>query len=219
MSERNSTEFGTAISGLIGAVLLVAVVYFATVARFAADSAGTGKPEEIAARIKPVGSVTLAGGDAVAPPVAASTASPATAAAGPGEEIYNKACFACHASGAAGAPKIDDKAAWEPRVVQGVDQLLHTAINGKGGMPPKGTCATCSDDDLMAAIKYMLARAGFAPAATPDAGREAEAEQASVETAAESMMEGMSGMSGMSGEVAAPSIDAVPGAQPAPTGQ
>ena len=56
----------------------------------------------------------------------------------------------------AGAPKFGDKAAWEPRIAQGIDAMLSTAINGKGAMPPRGTCMDCSDADLKAAIEYMI---------------------------------------------------------------
>ena len=73
--------------------------------------------------------------------------------------IYKQACFACHDTGAANAPKLGDKAAWEPRIAQGLDQLLSTAISGKGAMPPRGTCATCSDEDLRIAIEYMVSKA------------------------------------------------------------
>jgi cytochrome c5 len=73
-----------------------------------------------------------------------------------GKEIYDTKCTTCHAAGVAGAPKFGDKAAWAPRAALGMDALLKTAITGKGAMPPKGTCMDCSDDDLKAAIEYML---------------------------------------------------------------
>jgi len=72
-----------------------------------------------------------------------------------GEETYNTYCHVCHATGVAGAPKFGDKDLWAPRIAQGMDVLLHSAINGKNAMPPKGTCMTCTDDDLKAAIEYM----------------------------------------------------------------
>ncbi len=77
-----------------------------------------------------------------------------------GEDVYNAVCAACHNSGAAGAPKIDDKAAWEPRVANGFDTLLNTAINGKGAMPARGG-QNVPDDELTAAIAYMTEKAGF----------------------------------------------------------
>lgn len=73
-----------------------------------------------------------------------------------GKQTYDTYCQACHNTGVAGAPKAGDKAAWEPRVAQGMEVLMNTAVNGKGAMPPKGTCMSCSDDELKAAIKYMV---------------------------------------------------------------
>lgn len=73
-----------------------------------------------------------------------------------GQEVYNTKCTVCHASGAAGAPKFGDVAAWAPRAALGVDALLATAKTGKGAMPPKGLCMDCSDEELKAAIDYLL---------------------------------------------------------------
>ena len=158
MSEHKSTEFGTAMSGLIAVAVLIAVVYSVTAGRFAAKGTSAESPDAVAARLAPVGKVNLAGAAAPAPAAApaAAAAAPAVADEGPGAATYQKVCFACHATGAANAPKLGDKAAWEPRVAQGIDTLLQTAINGKGAMPPRGTCMDCSDADLKAAIEYMI---------------------------------------------------------------
>lgn len=88
---------------------------------------------------------------------ATETAVVEVAAAGrSGEEIYNKSCLACHMTGVAGAPKIGDgqmKARFDEK---GMDGLLATSISGINAMPPKGTCFDCSDDELKAAIQYMV---------------------------------------------------------------
>ena len=73
-----------------------------------------------------------------------------------GKATYDTKCLACHNTGVAGAPKLGDKAAWEPRIATGMDAMLAVAIKGKGAMPPKGTCMDCSDDELKAAIQYMV---------------------------------------------------------------
>ena len=73
-----------------------------------------------------------------------------------GEAIYQQTCHVCHAAGVAGAPKFGDKEAWAPRAAKGIDALLASATKGLNAMPPKGTCATCSDEDLKAAIEYMV---------------------------------------------------------------
>jgi cytochrome c5 len=74
-----------------------------------------------------------------------------------GEEIVAKHCKACHDAGVGGAPKLDDKAAWEPRLAKGTDGMLSTVLSGKGAMPPKGTCMSCSEDELKAAIDVLTA--------------------------------------------------------------
>ena len=75
-----------------------------------------------------------------------------------GAATYKQACFACHDTGAAGSPKIADKAAWGPRIATGKDALYASAINGKGAMPPKGGRADLSDDAIKAAVDYIIAQ-------------------------------------------------------------
>jgi cytochrome c5 len=75
-----------------------------------------------------------------------------------GEHVFNSVCFACHATGAAGAPKIGDRAAWSARLAQGNATLLQHALHGFNAMPPKGGCASCSDADIGDAIAYMAAK-------------------------------------------------------------
>ena len=73
-----------------------------------------------------------------------------------GADIYNAKCMACHASGAAGAPKVGDAAAWAPRIATGMDAMVASVTNGKGAMPPKGACADCSAEDIAAAVEHMV---------------------------------------------------------------
>jgi cytochrome c5 len=88
--------------------------------------------------------------------VAAATPAPAAAAAGGnGEAVYKQVCVACHAAGVAGAPKVGDKAAWAPRIAQGLPALVTSAIKGKNAMPPKGGSAA-PDADVKAAVEYMV---------------------------------------------------------------
>jgi cytochrome c5 len=153
VSQHDGTNFGNSISALIGVALLVALIYGVTAGRFANEPIPES-PEQVAARLAPIGSVNTS-------PIPAAAPAPAAAAADadPGAATYNRVCQACHATGAAGAPLFGNKEAWAPRIAQGMDVLLHTAINGKGAMPPRGTCAQCSDDDLRAAIEYMVSKA------------------------------------------------------------
>ena len=81
------------------------------------------------------------------------------AVAADGKAVYDKTCVACHASGVANAPKLGDTAAWAPRVATGKDALFGAVVKGKGAMPPKAGAADLKDDDIMAAIDYMLTAA------------------------------------------------------------
>ena len=75
----------------------------------------------------------------------------------PGKQTYERYCFACHASGVAGAPALDDKEAWTPRLARGRDALLQSVVQGMPpGMPPKGLCNTCTDERLLESIDYMI---------------------------------------------------------------
>ena len=76
-----------------------------------------------------------------------------------GKAIYDKTCVTCHASGVANAPKLGDKAAWAPRIATGKDALVSAVVKGKGAMPPKAGAADLKDDDIKAAVDYMISAA------------------------------------------------------------
>ena len=103
-------------------------------------------------RIKPAGSVCMAGDSCASAPVKLAAAS------GPrsGQVVYDSKCATCHATGAANAPKLGDATAWAPRISKGMDVLYTGAISGFNGMPAKGLCFDCSDDELKAAVDYMV---------------------------------------------------------------
>lgn len=74
------------------------------------------------------------------------------------QELYNKSCIACHSSGAAGAPKTGDAAAWAPRLAKGMDKLVASAKTGINAMPPKGMCMDCTDAEFKALIQFMTVK-------------------------------------------------------------
>lgn len=76
-----------------------------------------------------------------------------------GEQVFNGQCGACHASGAAGAPKFGDADAWGPRIKTGYDALLHSALKGKNAMPPQGG-GNFSDYEIGRAVVYMANKGG-----------------------------------------------------------
>lgn len=110
-------------------------------------------PTKIDMRTQPDAKVCLQGEDCGG--AATATVAEAEVKKSP-EEIYNSTCMACHATGAAGAPKVGDTGAWAPRIAQGLDTLHNHAISGFNMMPPKGTCGSCSDDDIKAVVDYMV---------------------------------------------------------------
>jgi len=91
-----------------------------------------------------------------APATAVAKAESAGADAGAPPALYTQLCQTCHASGVANAPKIGDKAAWAPRLAQGVDGLTASAIKGKGAMPPKGGAMAATDADIKAVVAFMV---------------------------------------------------------------
>lgn len=101
-------------------------------------------------RVKASGDVCVEGEDC------GTAAAEEEAVASSPEDVYQAKCFACHGTGAAGAPKVGDAAAWTARLANGMDTVVANAINGIGGMPPKGTCMDCSDDTLKAVVEYMV---------------------------------------------------------------
>ena len=72
------------------------------------------------------------------------------------ERVYMQSCWACHNSGAAGAPKVGVAADWAPRIAKGMDTLVANATSGVNSMPAKGLCFTCTEDDLRDLIQYMV---------------------------------------------------------------
>ncbi len=127
-----------------------------------ADAAPAAAPAAAA----PAAAAPAAAAPAAAAPAAAAPAAAAPAAAAPapqqaavnpaGEKLYKSVCFACHATGVANAPKFGDKAAWEPYIKTGMDAMVKVAMQGKPPMPPKGGAANASEDDIRAAVQYMV---------------------------------------------------------------
>ena len=137
------------IEKILLAVVVLATMCLQSVAASTAD-------DEVTARIKKVGSVCIQGDDcglAAAPAVAAATG-------GGVEAHYKQSCSTCHSIGVAGAPVFGKRDDWEGRIAKGKDVLYASVLNGLApGMPARGMCFTCSDDDLRAITDYMVAEA------------------------------------------------------------
>jgi cytochrome c5 len=104
--------------------------------------------------------LTACGPQASAPTSTTATNAGSGSSPGPdGQAIYSRSCALCHATGTAGAPRLGDKADWEPRLAQGMDVIHRHAIEGftgrKGIMPARGGAASLTDDEVKAAADFM----------------------------------------------------------------
>lgn len=123
----------------------------------AAPATPAAMPAAAAAAAAPAAPVVAAAAPAAAPAAVAVKVS-----AEAGKKLYDSACMVCHTAGIAGAPKFGDKTAWADRIKQGAPVLYEHAIKGyvgkAGVMPPKGG-STASDDEVKAAVDFMMAAA------------------------------------------------------------
>ena len=157
MSDHESTSESSKLpKALVPAVLALVFILLgiAFAANFIPDEfmGGAKKVDETAilARIRPVAHVEFA---------AAAAGAGGAKAPRTGEQLVNSVCSACHGTGAAGAPKIGDKAAWAPRIAQGLPAMVKIAMAGKNAMPPKGG-SDASELELTRAIVYMADKSG-----------------------------------------------------------
>jgi cytochrome c5 len=139
-------------SFIIPVFIIIGLVFYVTSANKTAPGAGDSE-KSLAQRIQKVGSLEVR--DANRPLKA-------------GEEVYKAQCMACHAAGAAGAPKFADVAAWSPRLKQGLETLVNSALKGKGVMGAQSG-GDYNDIEIARAVVYMSNNAGakFAEPAAP----------------------------------------------------
>ncbi len=128
-----------------------AVVYMAN-----QSGAKFAEPAAPAAPVMQVAAAAAAPAPAATGATAGTPAGGAAGEASKGKSIYEASCAACHTAGVAGAPKFADKAAWAPRLKQGMPALYEAAIRGKGAMPPKGGNVALADGDVKAAVDFMV---------------------------------------------------------------
>lgn len=132
---------------LIPIIVILLLVNYVTQGNKTNAGSDANKPATIEARIAPVAKLELV--DANAPKVLKT-----------GEQVYKAVCFACHAAGAAGAPKFADASAWAPRLKQGYETLVQHSINGIRAMPAKGGNPDLDDIEVARAVAYMANQAG-----------------------------------------------------------
>lgn len=73
-----------------------------------------------------------------------------------GQEVYRQYCHICHGTGMADVPQIGNQAQWEARIEKGIESLYEGAVKGHAAMPPMGLCDSCTDQDVMDAVDYLV---------------------------------------------------------------
>lgn len=151
----SDSDFMKNFSLMVGALATLAIIVYiiANVVGSKPVVVSSVDDNAVVSRIQPVGKLVVA----KAVSAVANAIVPAAQAAD-GMATYNTACMACHATGAAGAPKLGDKAAWAPRLAKGKAAMYTTALKGKGAMPAKGGRADFSDAVIKSAVDYMIAK-------------------------------------------------------------
>ena len=144
---------GTSGSTKLMLIVWVLVMIFIGYKSFTTSDSSHSNPmvdNAVLERIKPVGDVRIDTSNMVA------SAESNESSKRSGEEIYNSKCAGCHTSGVMGAPKYASLEDWSTRIDLGLEKLTLSAIAGKGGMPPRGTCMDCTDNEIEVTVQYIL---------------------------------------------------------------
>ena len=154
MSAQQNEIFSPQNLTVLGVLLLIAIIIGEGVMPRPGEPKAVTKAEDtvedIAMRLRPVVSL-----DEMRASTSAMAAAGDTADKSP-EQLYQGACLACHNTGAAGAPKLGDAAAWSERLSKGIDALVSSAIGGIGAMPPRGG-SQLSDEQIREVVEYIIA--------------------------------------------------------------
>jgi cytochrome c5 len=148
---RTPGQLAAAVAGffLVTVIGIVLLVSFVTTTKLTGAGTDSQSAEAVAARLKPVADAGFTLKDANAPKVLLAA-----------EAVYTANCAACHTSGAAGAPKLGEAAAWTARIGQGYDTLVKHAIEGIRAMPAKGGNPDLDDIEVARAVVYMANKSG-----------------------------------------------------------
>jgi len=162
-------QFGWLIAGLHVLALVLLIMAYTIYTREPKET-DPHTAQQVADRLAPAGAV-YAGNTGRAAMLAAQEAAAKAAAAQvafggstDGKTVYDGLCHSCHTAGVAGAPKLGDKAAWAPRIAEGLDTLFQHAINGYHGpdgnfMPPKGGMPSLTDEQVKNTVKWIVSQA------------------------------------------------------------
>ena len=133
--------------------LKAGLVVVAALASLTAYALTEKQEAAVTERLEPAGKVCVQGDADCGTATVAANSGPRS-----GEDVYNAGCMACHSTGAGGAPKVGDTVAWADRIAKGNDVLYDSGVNGLAGtgMIAKGGCMSCSDEEVTAAVDYMV---------------------------------------------------------------
>ena len=140
MADKNSSSKIMYLSIALAVILMAVVVPFSMSGKGKSDAVSSA--DDVESRIAPVAKIEMqaGGGDG---------------GVKDGKTVYNTVCAGCHGAGVLGAPKFGDKAAWAPRLKDGIENAIAIGIKGLNAMPPKGGY-TGSDEEFKAAALYMI---------------------------------------------------------------
>ncbi len=163
MSQEKDKVFFRNFSIVVGllAIMMVIFIIAARIVGIDEQAAAENRAAIVSELTAPMGQAAIAGETEEAMPAEETAGEEMAAADGdPGKALYDQVCFGCHGSGIPGIPQMGDKAAWEPRIAQGMDVLHDHAINGFNGssgmmMPPRGGSQE-DDDTVKAAVDYIV---------------------------------------------------------------
>ena len=162
MNDRQFMTQFLSVVGLLTLIMILAIIIarIVTSAQYQ-DTSDPITQRMIEERIKPVGQVYVGSVPPEASePAASEASSPASQAGGSqyasGKEVYEAVCLACHATGVANAPKYGDKEGWAKYIEKGIENNYANAINGIGAMPARGGRADLADEDVKAAVDYII---------------------------------------------------------------
>jgi len=142
---------------IIGLTILIAILsnVFATYSLHPSEQYREEIQKRESQRTEPVANINLASNPTIKQVIPIAITTPSTLS---GEEVYKTVCMSCHTSGVAGAPVIGKNNEWEQRIAKGIKLLYLNAINGIGVMPAKGGATNLSDDNIKAAVDYIISK-------------------------------------------------------------
>lgn len=161
METNKSGKFLVGSLAIIGALVFIVHLILNSMLSLADNAVAPPKMDDatISERLAPVGMERVGEEPIVQASISSSAeAVETTEMSGPGQQVFTAVCATCHVSGLLQSPKLGSKEDWAPRITKGLETLYTHAINGFRAMPARGGNAGLSDDEVKAAVDYMVAK-------------------------------------------------------------